>query len=235
MSHKSQMRRYIIAFCVLSVFHFVLAAPVSIGEMLEVRNAVDALKRGPVWGKRMDNDEENNGWSTNEAYVEVHQKFRNNNPGGDPKPDDGGYNSDDIEGYNTDDMFKPESPWDPKVMGSDARGPDPYYNNPKEDYSDDEVSSANPGDKDGGAKPNNKDDVGNSGYDGDSDTDGDRSGQGLTEYMNLGPELEPEPEPEPEHPATATPEHMTDLEKLSRLRPRNSGSNTLGTPKGHCS
>jgi hypothetical protein len=237
---SDKMRRYMIAFCILlifSVFHFALAAPVTIGEMLEVRsNAVDPPKgRIAAWEKRVGTDDEDNAWSTNEAH-------RNDNPAGNPEPNDEPYvyNSDDIEGYKSEDLLGPESPWDKEVMGSDGRGPDRYYNNPYE--SDDEDGGANPDHKDDVAKPNDnlksdgegEDGNGNylvddNGYDGDMDNDNDsnndHSEQGSVENMSLGPE--------PGHPATPErPEHMpaSDLEELFRLRPRNSFG-IVGTPK----
>jgi hypothetical protein len=91
-------------------------------------------------------------------------------------------------------------------MESDAKGPDGHFNNPPED-SDDEGDGARPDDED----------------DGDDD-DGDDDHSGSTAYTTLGPESE--------HPVT--PEHMTNLEKLFsalNVRPRNSGSGAVGTPK----
>jgi hypothetical protein len=61
------MRRYMTALLILSVYHLALAAPVNIGEMLEVRsNAVDAPKGGiAAWEKRADSDNEmGHYWST---------------------------------------------------------------------------------------------------------------------------------------------------------------------------
>ncbi|KAI0279952.1 hypothetical protein BGY98DRAFT_1175824 [Russula aff. rugulosa BPL654] len=124
-------------------------------------------------------------------------------------------------------------------MGSDGRGPDRYYNNPYES-DDEDRRAANPDHKDGVAKPNDKSDgededgngnylVHDNGYDGDmdndSDSDNDHSEQGSAENMSLGSE--------PGHPATPErPEHMlvSDLEELSRLRPRNSFG-IVGKPK----
>jgi len=95
---------------------------------------------------------------------------------------------------------------DSEQMESDAKGPDGHFNNPPED-SDDEGDGARPDDED----------------DGDDD-DGDDDHSGSTAYTTLGPESE--------HPVT--PEHMTNLEKLFsalNVRPRNSGSGAVGTPK----
>jgi acyl dehydratase len=52
------MRRYMTALLIFSVFHLAFAAPVNIGETLEVRsNAADAPKGGiAAWEKRMDGD-----------------------------------------------------------------------------------------------------------------------------------------------------------------------------------
>jgi hypothetical protein len=232
------------AFCIFlirSEFYFALAAPVApaaIGEMLDVRsNTVDALKREiAVWEtqKRMGSDDEQTDLSTNDMY----QKFRSKNyqAPGDAKPDEPYvYNSDDIKGYNSEEMLGWESPWDAEVMGSDARGPDAYYNNPKEDsFSDEEdshpakrpkPSDGNDGNESGGEDNGvyGKLPVDESGYNGDDESSSDHSelsGEGST-----GPE--PEPEPESEHSATpehTTPEYMVDLEKLFRPRRRNSGS-----------
>src|SRR6266852_7827132 len=69
---SDKMRRYmpVIAFwilVILSAFHFALAAPVAVREVLEVRsNAVGVLKDGiAAWEKRMDSGDEGQ-WSTNE-------------------------------------------------------------------------------------------------------------------------------------------------------------------------
>ena len=93
-------------------------------------------------------------------------------------------------------------------LESDARGPDPY--DMKSDDEDDE-----------------DDGNGNGGHDGDNDdpSDNDHSAYGSTGYMSQSPE--------PERPAS--PEPMTDVEKiLGSLRPmsRNSGSGAVGTSKG---
>jgi len=98
---------------------------------------------------------------------------------------------------------------DSEPMGSESRGPVPHDNNPPEedsDVDDDDDDAMSDGDDGGG------DDKQDGGYDGDDDES--------DEYMTL----------EPEHPMT--PESMTDLEKLlGSLRPRNSGSSAVGTPK----
>lgn len=203
-----------LAFCILLILsvHFALAPPVAVGDMLEaLSNVVDVPKDGlAAWEKRIDSDDEDYEGSTNEGY-----RYDNPRPG-----------SDAPGGNNEDDMLGSESPWDSEQMESDARGPDRYYNNPPED-SDEEDSGAKPA-KDDGAKPDDEDDGAKSddddndddngsGYDGDDDDDdtydNDHSGYGSTTHTSLGLESE--------HPAT--PEHMTDLEKLFRLRPRNSG------------
>ncbi|KAI0272944.1 hypothetical protein BGY98DRAFT_145746 [Russula aff. rugulosa BPL654] len=92
-------------------------------------------------------------------------------------------------------------------LESDARGPDPY--DMKSDDEDEEDD--------------------NGGHDGDNDdpSDNDHSAYGSTGYMSQSPE--------PEHPAS--PEPMTDVEKLLgslRPRPRNSGSAAVGTSKESC-
>jgi hypothetical protein len=121
---------------ILFVFHFALAAPVPEREILEVRpNAVGVLKDGKAaWEKRMDLDDGDH-WSTDEAYR------KDDNPGRDPDPDDASGGDapsgdlDDAPGSDYDDfegMLGSESPWDEEQMGSDGRGPDPYYNNPPE-------------------------------------------------------------------------------------------------------
>src|SRR6267154_2430123 len=92
------MRRCTIAFWILivSVIHFALAAPVSVGEILEVRsNTVDVLKDGiAAWEKRMDSDDDydEDRWS---MMNEAHRK--NDKSGSDANLDDapGGYNEED--------------------------------------------------------------------------------------------------------------------------------------------
>jgi hypothetical protein len=117
-----------IAFWILLIlfvfhWHFALAAPVAVREMLEVRiNAVDVLKDGKAaWERRMDLDDED-AWSTNEGYR------KDDNPGRGRGPDNAPA-GDNVESEN---MLGSESAWDSEQMGSDGRGPDPYYNNPPE-------------------------------------------------------------------------------------------------------
>jgi hypothetical protein len=94
-------------------------------------------------------------------------------PGGDAPGVDG--EGVDDEGVREEDMWGWESPWNSDQLGSDARGPDPYYNNPPEEESDD--------DKGGGG---NGDD-----YYYSDDDDSIQSSQ--AENMNLGPESEQRP------------------------------------------
>ena len=195
----------------LSVFHFALAAPVAV---LEVRsNAVDAPKDEiAAWEKRMDS-----------------------NPGVDSKTD-----ADDMD---TDHPFDSES---------DARSPERFYNDLPYDkpnsnldsdsnYNSDSYSSnshntdtdtdADTGNDSDDPDYNENDDNDNSGYDTERD-DGNGNLEGgyegdderMAENTSLGPESG--------HPAT--PELMTDVEKLLdplRFRPRNSGSGAVSTPK----
>jgi hypothetical protein len=85
---SEKMRRYmpVIAFwilVILSAFHFALAAPVAVREILEVRsNAVGVLKDGiAAWEKRMDSDDEpEDQWSTNEQASES-SAFKKKKPG----------------------------------------------------------------------------------------------------------------------------------------------------------
>ncbi|KAI0269629.1 hypothetical protein BGY98DRAFT_1101021 [Russula aff. rugulosa BPL654] len=108
-----EMRWYMIAFWILLIlpaFHFALAAPVAIGEMLEVGFNEDAPKgRIAAWEKHTNTDDGDMDGSTNEPY-------RNNKyePGSDFEPDDkpGGYSE---EGS--------ELSCNPELMESDARGP----------------------------------------------------------------------------------------------------------------
>ena len=121
------MRRYIIPFWIhlvlLSVSNFVLAAPVAARETLEVRSyVVDVLENDIAsWKKRMDDEDR---WSTNEAYLK---------DGDNPQGNDA--HADDAPGDDDEDMFGWESEWDSEEMGSDGRGPDPHYNNPPEEDS----------------------------------------------------------------------------------------------------
>jgi len=154
-----------------------------------------------AWEKRTDSDSDNHR-STNDAY---RKRDSDDDPGNDSDPGNapGGYDGGvDAEGVKGEDMWGRESPWD-SDQGSDARGPDPYYNNPPE-----EVSASGGG-------------SGNGGHDEDDD-DAMQSSQ--AENMSLGPESE-----------HATPKPMIFLENLFkgplRLRPRNSGSGAVGTPK----
>jgi hypothetical protein len=181
-----KMRRYTIAFCfllILSVFHFALAAPVPVGEILEVRFNADVLKDGiAAWEKRMDSgDEDRNLWSNSDSGVS----------------DAPGYNEEDMEL----DAPKEKSEDDDVVVNSDA---DDY-----DDYDTDDTD-------------------GYDGYNADAE-DEDEEDDVQSEDSSVENTT---PGPVSKRPATL--ELMTDLEELSdelRLRPRNSGSGAVGTPK----
>ena len=260
---SDEMRWYMITFWILlihSVSHFVLAAPVPVGEILEVRsNMVDVLRDGiAAWEKRMESDH----GSTNEA----HRKPEDDKQGSDS---DGSYNEEDMsESESSAYLELMESDWDlgqtrtesglnSEQMESDARGPDRYYNDPLGDdlYYDSDLGQGAKSDDSDSSDGNDNDSVhgSDSGYDGDSDSsddsgsndgndndpvhgsdkgyDGDsdnsddsvHSEQASADNTSLGPKSE--------HPAT--PEHTTNLEKilLRLIRPRNSGSGAVGTPK----
>ncbi len=224
---SDKMRRYmpVIAFwilVILSAFHFALAAPVAVREVLEVRsNAVGVLKDGiAAWEKRMDSGDEGQ-WSTNEG----HQKT--NDPGND-------------SGHSGENAALPGSPsgdWEPETM-SNGRGPHPYYNKITDLYSgEDDKDSDHPN---GYGSDDNK-----SGYEADYDSEGDHSMQ-----SSQGSVKSTSPGPQSERPAT--PESLSWLEDLLRppesleeplalaealfkdspkIRPRNSGSGAVGTPK----
>ena len=250
---SDKMRRYTIAFwilLILSVSHFALAAPVAVGEILEVRSIMmDVAGDGmDSWEKRMDSGKDQ--WSTNQAS----RKPEDDNPGSNPDPDDA------PGSYNEEDMLGSESSAFSEQTESDARGPDLYYNDPLRLFGEDssfdtdlgDGAKSDDSDSNDGAKSDDSNDgsdndsgdsngnggfVGNDdpgGYDGDVDNsyghDGDdsddtvHSGLTSTENTYLGPKSE--------HPA-ATPEHITDLEKILHrfIAPRNSGSGAVGTPK----
>lgn len=236
---SDKIRRYTIALwilLILSVFHFALAAPVAPGEILAVRSkTVDVLKDGiAAWEKRMDFYEEPDHWSTNEAYRKDNkeEKLGSESPW---------RNQDQIE-----------LDWDSDETESDARGPDPHYNNPLGDdlfFDEEEINqlyynegesaksdNSNDGNGNGNGGHNGDDngdgsnENGNSGYDGDSENSDEtvQSEQASAENTNMGPKSE--------HPAI--PEHLTNLEKILKgaleFRPRNSGSGAVGTPKRGC-
>jgi hypothetical protein len=217
-----------IAFWILlihSVFRFALAAPVAVGEILEVGpNAVDVPRGIIAWEKRMDIDSDNR-WSTNEAHR------KDDNPGsdsdsdgapgdgtpGDGTPGDGvpgdGAPGDDTPaqgGPNEEDMATSEMTWDSEQMESGARGPDPAF------IYDLYTEESDNGDSGYDSNFDTESGIHNGGYDGDSDSDATQNSQGSVENTSLGPESE--------HPAT--PEHMSDFGMLLkgelRFRPRNS-------------
>jgi hypothetical protein len=244
---SDKMRRYMIVFwilLILSVFHFALAAPIAVGEILEVRsNSADVLKDGvAAWEKRMDR------WSSNEA----NRKPNDNEPGSDSDPD------------GVPDSESPlEVDYESGQTESDARGPDRYYNNPLGDdlnydsdfgesaesdnsndgaNSDDSNDSSKSDDSDDGAKSDNSNDGAksddsddgndnnsddgshNSGYDGDSEDSEDSD-------LQSGHGSAPSPGPKPERPAIL--EHITNFAKKLKglFKRRSSGSGAMGAPK----
>jgi hypothetical protein len=57
-----------LAFCILlilPIFHFALAAPVAVGEMLEVRSNVMGVRKDEMaaWKKRMDDDDDDDDYA----------------------------------------------------------------------------------------------------------------------------------------------------------------------------
>lgn len=253
---SDKMRRYTISFwilLILSVFHFALAAPVAVREMLEVRSNAEDVVKGAIatWEKRVkSNDEDMDRWSTNEAYRE--NKY--NKPGEYSEP------YDEPGGYIEDDMLGLEWSLNSEQMESDARGPDAYdIKSVDEDDSiyledDSDDNNGNGGhDGENGGKGGNDGNIGHdsdnggnidddtdnsdndgysSGYDGDiSDNDGDNgeppdndhSAYGSTGHMSQGRKSK----------HLATPELMTVEKILGSLgpRPRSSGSGAVGTPK----
>jgi hypothetical protein len=88
------MRRYTLAIWILSVFYFVLAAPVPVGEALEVRfNAAGALKDEIVVSeKRMD--------SSSSPFSSSDDKSSSDNDGG--SDSDSGSDGDDDDDDNND-------------------------------------------------------------------------------------------------------------------------------------
>jgi len=220
----------------LSAFHFALAAPVAVGEILEVRpNAVGVLKDGvAVWEKRMDSDNEDQ-WSTNEGHLPVKHADHS-------VSDDGGNDSDyttdssDYEGLNGADKvdlwdrlgLDPAQNWD--GMRSNGRGPDPNHHK-MSDTGDTEVDGGN-----GYLSDGNGGNGFDKSYKANDDSEGDhsmQSSQGSVENASPGPQSE--------HPATLTKpllpltKPLTFLEDMfkgsPKLRPRNSGSGAVGTPK----
>lgn len=125
-TYPTKMRRYIIAFWILlvSVSHFALTAPVAVRKILEGRSyEVDVLKDGITSKEKRMYEEDQ--WSTNEAIL----KDGDNQPGNNPHVHD-------APGDDDEDMLGWESGWDSEELGSDGRGPDPYYNNPPEEDSE---------------------------------------------------------------------------------------------------
>ena len=226
---------------ILPVFYIVLTAPVAVQETLEVRSsAVDVLKdRITSWEKRADPFDEDQ-WSTNEAYL---NKGDNSESDSDSDPDDApGGDGDGEDGWISD--------WD----SSDARGPDPHYNNPPESESESEAKhdGANDEDKDDSTKSDDEDDRLGSGSNSDEDSrlgsgsNSDDDDSGDNDHDNEDDKYETDsveserpsaehipptsPGAESEHPAPS-PEHTTYEKLLGDLfRPRNSGSDAVVTP-----
>jgi hypothetical protein len=203
----------------LSAFHFAVAAPVAVGEILEVRsNAVGVLKDGiTVWEKRMDSDNEDQ-WSTNEGHLPV--KHADHSVSDDDRGNDSDYTSDssDYEGLNGSDEgdlwdrlgLEPSRNLD--EMRSNGRGPDPNHHR-MSDTGDNEVDGGKGYLSDGNGSDENK-----SGYEADDDSERDHSMQSSQGSV--------EPGPQSEHPATLKKLPLTFLEDLfegsPKLRPRNS-------------
>jgi len=129
-----------IAFCILLVFssfHFALAAPVAVREMLKVRsNAADVLMDADS-GSDSDSKADSGSDSGSKADSGSDSDSKAD-PGNDSDADDAPGGDDegvDDEGVKEDDMWGWKSPWDSDQLGSDDRGPD---NNPPEEASDGE-------------------------------------------------------------------------------------------------
>jgi hypothetical protein len=197
---SDKMRRYIpvIAFWILVIlpaFHFALAAPVAVREILEVRsNSVGVLKDGiAAWEKRMDFGDDDR-WSANDGYQSKADDAGSNDDRGNA-PDHAG---DEKIGENED-----MESWSSEQMGSDGRGPDPNYLR----LSD---SEEDPGNKHDGGKDNDNNsdldsdsakakgghisDDNESGYEADYDSDGEHGKQ--SSYGSNSPS------PQSEHPAS---------------------------------
>jgi hypothetical protein len=222
---------------ILSVLQLAFTAPVPVGEILEMRsNAVDGFKDGIAASeKRMDIDPGDN-WSTNGAYR------KDDSPGGDS--DSSNMPGDDAPGSpNKDDMLGSELSWHSwdSEAESDARGPDPYYNDDVDlDFDVDEVDDllAYNGAKSGDSNDGAKSDDSSNGAKSDAFTDGAKSDDHFGDGSSNDDTVQSGQAPAEEGPVSehsAIPEYTTDLEKVlkSTFRPRNSGSGAVGTNRLH--
>jgi hypothetical protein len=206
----------LLAICILSVFYFALAAPVPVGEALEVRsNAVGALKdEKVVWEKRMSsNGEGQNAGNRDPWWYES-----------DARSPDTWYNDDPYDSPNTgldsDTNYDSDSGSDDDDGGGgdDSSGDGDGGNG--NDSSDDDSDNDDDDDDAGAEAEADEDDSGNgnSGYDGDEDgemAETDMVEKGMAE--------------------TDSPELMTYIENvLGPLmhRPRNSGSGAVSSQRG---
>ena len=241
------MRRHILAFWILSAFYFALAAPVAVGEMLEMRsNAVDAFMREiAMREKRMDN-----------PGVDPKPEDIDSNPGVDSQSWDKGSEPFDLESDARDrdaDRFQNDSPYDEPHSNLDSES---NYNSDTEFETDEDNANVDPNtnashntddeDRNIGHNSDNSANVGHNSDDKDrnaghnSDNDNDNGGSSDDDSANRGYDGDDDDSnngtdtddgwsaentslgPESGHPAT--PGFMTDVEKLlGPLRPRNSG------------
>jgi hypothetical protein len=207
------MRWYTMAFCIfltLSVSHFALAAPVAVGEIVEVRsNPVEVLNDAMAgWEKRLDPDDKVQP-STNDVHLPDGVPGPGNAPGFVQEGVDAeGVKEKSVWGWGWDPNYYPAMPnWKELGWGGQAsKGPDASHNNP----------------------PNNPPKEGSGGG-------GDHamaSSQGSAENISPGPQ--------PEHPATPSfMTSLKDWffkgpgdNAPKVFRPRNSNSVTVSTPKG---
>ena len=202
---SDQMRRRTIAFWVLlvfSAFQFAIAAPVAVGEILEVRSNMGVLKDGiAAWEKRVDSGE-------------YHSMGSDSDSGLTDTPGD--YTEEDME---LDAREKEPSDYDLIVnYDTDAdNGADDADNNIGADgyEADSDVSADDSSDADSDTDSNTVSDVS------DDDVHGEHPS---VENMS--------PSPEPEHPATPEHmTDLESLSYFLGHRPRNSASGAVGTPK----
>jgi hypothetical protein len=209
---SDKMRWYMIPFWIfltLSVSHFALAAPVAVGETVEVRSNPAEVLNDAMTGreKRMDPNDKDQP-STNDVHL----------PYGVPRPGDApgvvqegvdaeGVKEEGVSGSGWDPNKFPELPSNLEELLWGIKGPDASHNNSPNDP---------PKEESGG---------------GDQYADHAMEGsQGLAENISPGPQ--------PEHPATPDSDLTTPLKELFKrprrpkvFRPRNSGFGTVGTPK----
>jgi hypothetical protein len=193
-----------LAFCillVLPIFHFALAAPVAVGEMMEVRSNAISVRKDEMaaWKKRMDSDDDDYAMSA------VEGEGNNSGSDADDEDDDEDTNKDDGEDTNKDDDMDDS---DTEGM-SDARDTDAKQDDADDSDESDSSKSDGGSKSDSGSEYDVSSHNSEGGYEADGTDDNDLNHSGHdSSFASLDPITGPGVT------APATPERTPDLEKI---------------------